>query len=272
MGRRLPFALLALFLLLTILVAKQSQQYPLQWPLSSSSQVTGKATTSTKQVTLVSASHSAANTTWLLQGLPRWNHQIYITDVAASSSTIPTNKGHEVMVYLTYIVDNYDALSPITIFYHADRFQWHNDVPAGFGLPEDGLELLSHLNLSHVEKEGFVNLRCVWEPGCPFFTQPFEDEASAAAVTDTGESLNVQPRVFYKQAFESLFPDVPLPSEVGASCCAQFAVTASTVLRRSKAEYEHYRRWLLDTELTDVASGTVMEYIWHSKQAVVPST
>lgn len=63
----------------------------------------------------------------------------------------------------------------------------------------------------------------------------------------------------------------PFPGEIGAPCCAQFAVSKTQVLKRKKEEYERYRQWILDTELSDAKSGRTMEYLWHvifGKEAV----
>ncbi|KAI7239361.1 hypothetical protein KC330_g1922 [Hortaea werneckii] len=76
---------------------------------------------------------------------------------------------------------------------------------------------------------------------------------------------------YYTEAFQSLFPEIPVPSEIGLSCCAQFAVTATKLRERPKSDYERYRRWLLETPLADELSGRIMEYSWHiifGKEAV----
>lgn len=57
--------------------------------------------------------------------------------------------------------------------------------------------------------------------------------------------------------------EVEVPTEVAAACCAQFAVARWQILRRSRGEYEKYRKWLIETELGDEESGRVLEYMWH---------
>ena len=54
-----------------------------------------------------------------------------------------------------------------------------------------------------------------------------------------------------------------MPEELGAACCAQFAVSRQQVLARSVEEYMSYRQWVLDTEEDDTKSGRIMEYLWH---------
>lgn len=70
---------------------------------------------------------------------------------------------------------------------------------------------------------------------------------------------------YYKEAFESLFPGEEVPEEVGAPCCAEFAVTDRMIRQRPRSDYERYRRWLTETEFSDYVSGRTFEYSWHSK-------
>lgn len=54
-----------------------------------------------------------------------------------------------------------------------------------------------------------------------------------------------------------------VPEEVGAACCAQFAVSRERVLQRPKSDYEGFREWVVETEKNDAKSGRVMEFLWH---------
>jgi hypothetical protein len=145
------------------------------------------------------------------------------------------------------------------IFQHANRYQWHNDDPL-----YDGERMLHRLQLPYVRQEGYVNLRCVWTLGCPNEIHPLTEEGAPLPGAD-GRSSDTRAGTYYKRAFEYLFPGTPIPEEVGASCCAQFAVTAAIVRARPKKDYVRYRRWLLETSLADDLSGRIMEYSWHSK-------
>lgn len=95
-------------------------------------------------------------------------------------------------------------------------------------------------------------MRCVWTLGCPNEIRPLAEEGAALPGADPG-SQNAGH--YYKHAFEQLFPESIVPEVVGASCCAQFAVTAETVLARPKIQYERYREWLLETPLEDGLRG-----------------
>lgn len=67
-----------------------------------------------------------------------------------------------------YIIDHYASLPSNILFIHAERFQWHNDDP-----DYDGLPLLRKLRIPYLQREGYVNLRCVWVIGCPSEIKPF---------------------------------------------------------------------------------------------------
>ncbi|KAK4505842.1 hypothetical protein PRZ48_003807 [Zasmidium cellare] len=183
---------------------------------------------------------------------------VYVADDPNAAWTVPRNKGREGMVYLTYIVDNYDELADIVIFSHANRYQWHNDDPL-----YDGQRVLKRLRLSHILEQGYANLRCVWTLGCPDEIRP-HIEAEAASPASDPRSSEARAGSFYRSAFEELFPGVEVPDVVGAACCAQFAVTAERIRQRPKSDFERYRTWLLQTELNDDLAGRIIEYSWHN--------
>lgn len=57
--------------------------------------------------------------------------------------------------------------------------------------------------------------------------------------------------------------DERAPTQVGAACCAQFAVSRDQVLDRPLSDYERFRDWILDTDKSDAKSGRVLEFLWH---------
>ncbi|XWW97544.1 hypothetical protein V2A60_005528 [Cordyceps javanica] len=202
------------------------------------------------------------NVTWLGDYLLDWPKNIYVVDDRKAALTVPQNKGHEAMVFLTYIIDRYDTLPANMLFHHAQRFQWHNDDP-----DYDALQLLKRFRVSHLREHGYVNLRCTWMLGCPVEIRPLEDARSAP------ENENGIPHAkhVYSQAFSELFPGVEVPAEVGVPCCSQFGVTRETVRARPREDYIRFREWLMATDLDDAISGRVFEYGWHiifNKKAV----
>src|SRR5271154_6868759 len=75
---------------------------------------------------------------------------------------VPQIKGHEVMAYLTYIIDHYDHLPAFTAFVHANRTAVHDNTPVN-----DNVHSLQSLKLDFVQNHGYASLRCSWMPGCP---------------------------------------------------------------------------------------------------------
>ena len=57
--------------------------------------------------------------------------------------------------------------------------------------------------------------------------------------------------------------DEQTPTQVGAACCAQFAVSKDQVLARPLSDYVRFREWIVDTEKSDAKSGRVLEFLWH---------
>ncbi|KAJ6131741.1 hypothetical protein N7471_006956 [Penicillium samsonianum] len=197
---------------------------------------------------MVVASMKSDDTSWLSEYFPDWTKSIYVVDDKHAPLTVTRNKGRESMVYLTYIIDNYDNLPDTMLFIHSKRYQWHNDDPYYDGIPP-----LRNFQIPYLQEQGYVNLRCVWTLGCPVEIRP---------LTDTHRS-NVHAGEYFKNGFMELFPGIPIPEEVGVSCCAQFAVSRAKVLERPRSDYERFRTWLADTPLEDDLSGRIMEYSWH---------
>lgn len=52
---------------------------------------------------------------------------VYTVDDRSAELHPPKNKGHEVVVYLSYIIDFYDELADVNIFMHWHRYAWHNN-------------------------------------------------------------------------------------------------------------------------------------------------
>lgn len=62
------------------------------------------------------------------------------------------NKGHEVMAYLSYIIDHYNNLSDVNIFLHSHRYAWHNNDLLG----GDAVQMVKRLSAERVQREGFM--------------------------------------------------------------------------------------------------------------------
>lgn len=173
---------------------------------------------------------------------------VYVVDGPIEPFVIPKNKGHEAMVYLTYIIDHYYNLSDVTIFMHAHLVAWHNNEL----LDESSSNMVRSLSLPKVVRDGYFNLRCHHDPGCPAHIRPgFDDDPE----------FKPQVKIF-AQSWMELFPGEPLPDVVSQPCCAQFAVSRERIQAVPRERYEEIRQWILDTPLEDKLSGRVLEYSW----------
>jgi len=222
---------------------------------------------------VVMAKVEEEDTEWVTRYLPDWQAHIYVVNNASAPLTTPYNKGHESMAYLTYIIDNYDTLPSTIAFIHAHEEgwwkAWHTDAPS-----HSNAISLTSLNLTHVQSQGYVNLRCDWKPGCLKahrenahvteeiwdFLFGYEDANSTLSLSQDNDGDWELARI-----------PPPFPAEIGAPCCAQFAVSSEQIRRRKRWEYERYRQWVIETPLTDAKSGRTMEFLWHiifGKEAV----
>lgn len=66
----------------------------------------------------------------------------------------------------------------------------------------------------------------------------------------------------FADAWQELLPFEQVPEVVSQPCCGQFAVSRERIRMLPKAQYKHFRRWLMYTTLEDRLSGRVWEYIY----------
>ncbi|KAK4219627.1 hypothetical protein QBC37DRAFT_382384 [Rhypophila decipiens] len=185
-----------------------------------------------------------------------WTSYLYSTDDLSPPTIFkpnqhhlhtPLNKGRESLAYLSYIIAQYDSLPDISVFMHAHSSSWHDDQ---FGL--DSRTSLSRLNLDRVVVQGYVNLRCWWDPGCPDHIHPFASET---------DDLVPEERIF-RDAWLDIFPWRDIPPSISHTCCSQFALSKERIRAVRLSEYVRLRDWILGTDLEDSVSGRVFEYIW----------
>ncbi|KAF2731032.1 hypothetical protein EJ04DRAFT_514865 [Polyplosphaeria fusca] len=189
---------------------------------------------------------------WIEKELPGLNTAVYEVDNPSASLRVPKNKGHEAMVYLTYIIDHYDHLPDTVVFAHAHRKAWHNN----FLLDLDTAITIKRLRDERVARQGYMNLRCHLDPGCPNWIHV--DRAKV----DFDDFRKPEEQRFSPELFQSMFPGHRPPPVLSQPCCAQFAVSSERIRDNSKKLYEHLRNWLLDTHLEDKDSGRIFEYMW----------
>ena len=151
------------------------------------------------------------------------------------------------------MVDFYSQLPKYTIFIHSNLDQWHNDLFGTHTSPA-----LKNLRLEAVDAQGYVNLRCEHNPGCPTSVHPWNPTQIDIEKDDI--------RAYFPQVYQTLL-NVPLdqvPEHIGNVCCGQFAVSRERILQRPREDYERMLRWAEETDLTDsFGVGWVYEKIWH---------
>jgi hypothetical protein len=162
----------------------------------------------------------------------------------------PANKGHEAMIYLSYIITNYNLLPDYSIFIHGHLKSWHQEG--------DIVGLINSLHIPALDRYGYIPLRCDWYPSCPAEIRPLDHNVT---VWGPGVHREDAEREIGK-AWNELFGSVELPRIIASQCCAQFVVTRNAIRRRSRADYERMRKWLLQSELIDDISGRVFEKLW----------
>jgi len=156
------------------------------------------------------------------------------------------------MVFLTYIIDHYDEdfqpLPDVSIFMHASKITWHNNDL----LDSSSINIVKHLSTPKVLRDGYFNLRCHLDPGCPAHLHP------SANITDPHQPEETQIR----NVWPIIFPGEPVPDVLSQPCCSQFALSRDRILTIPKSRYEAIRKWLMTTHLPDVITGRIMEYVW----------
>lgn len=201
---------------------------------------------------LVIASTTKDDTTWLSQISPslNWSLHHYRVDAPLSPQlTVPALKGNEAMVYLTYIIDNYDSLPDVVLFHHGHLNAWHQRLSS--------LVEVTSLRAEYILQAGYASTRClsgkeniiVLEGGQPGEWEMFPH-------LDRQTHL-----VTLLDAF--LDPKEEIPPRIAAPCCAQFAVSREAIRGREREWWMALRGWLLETPLMSINSGRLMEHLWH---------
>lgn len=157
------------------------------------------------------------------------------------------------MVYLTYLHDFYDKLPDITIFTHGQDYAWHVD---GI-LEQSTLYALNKLDLAHVLRRQYVNLRISWDNACPDWMNTTINQISA----EYDPELKAE-EPFMKPSFKIIFPNETVPEILGQPCCSQFAVTKEAIRSVPQAHYNASITWLKHTYLPDTLSGRIWEHLW----------
>ncbi|CZT49276.1 uncharacterized protein RSE6_10094 [Rhynchosporium secalis] len=211
-----------------------------------------KATGKPYTRTLIVPRTASEDTGWIQELVNKdkyFDYKVYVVDAKDAPLSPPKNKGHEVMVYLTYIIDHYHNLSDVNIFMHSHRHAWHSNEL----LDGDAVQIVSRLSSDRVQRDGYMNLRCHWDPGCPSWIN----------LGDVEEDVGKQEQAMLAKSWSELFPMDPIPNKLAQPCCAQFALSRDRIRSLPLSKYVFFRDWLLETSMSDYFSGRVFEYIWH---------
>ncbi|EME82753.1 uncharacterized protein MYCFIDRAFT_6395, partial [Pseudocercospora fijiensis CIRAD86] len=204
---------------------------------------------------------SSEDTTWVSE-LSDWESAIYIVDLQLNATSpsghrTKINKSKEALPYLTYIVENHSNFPETAVFVHAHRNgwpqAWHNDAPN-----YDAVQMLQTLNLEYVQQQGYVNLRCKTDVGCP--NEMILNRTPPNPIKNAEHAYPHVYAAFFDMSVEDVREKIPV---VATPCCAQFAVSKEQVLKRGKEEYEKFLDLVLESEYDDETLGTVLEYMWH---------
>lgn len=193
---------------------------------------------------------STENISWIDDQLPGLGTVRYTANDVLAPHHPPINKGHEVMVYLSFILEHYENLPDVVLFMHSHRYSHHNSELLDF----DAVQMVKRLSSAHVVRHGYVNMRCDWSPGCPEWLHPGAGQ----------DILEKQEEVVLSEVWRELFPERPLPRTLAQACCAQFAVSGEAIRSMPKSRYVFFRDWILRTPLNDYVSGRIWEYCWQS--------
>ncbi|KAF1348332.1 hypothetical protein EJ07DRAFT_169605 [Lizonia empirigonia] len=240
---------------------------------STTPQHTGALTQSTAVATpssslpdrvVVMAKLPTDDTRWVHTDLQDWQSAIYDIDTETPHKTstldpltnstlrMLRNKGMEANAYLAYIVQNYNNLPSTIAFIHPHKdgypTAWHTDNNG-----HSNVVSLRTLNINFIQSNGYANLRCIPNPGCPHEVMPFRDPPEDHRTIEAA----------MPDAWRDLFNNTDVPHILATPCCAQFAVSNKQVQKRSLDEYKKYYIWLMETPLKDETSGRVFEYLWH---------
>lgn len=206
---------------------------------------------------LVVASTTQDDTAWLSE-IPsslNWTINHYRVDAPLTPQlSVPSNRGNEAMVYLTYIIDNYAALPDVIFFHHGHERAWHQKLSSA--------DEVARLRPAYVLRAGFASARCL--DGCENIVTLQGGEPApwdAFPKLSRKEHLVTLLDAFLEPArFEN---EMAVPAKIAAPCCAQFAVSKERVLRRSREWWLKLREWLMESPLPSMNSGRLMEHLWH---------
>eukprot|EP00928_Gymnodinium_smaydae_P074005 TRINITY_DN57095_c0_g1_i1.p1 TRINITY_DN57095_c0_g1~~TRINITY_DN57095_c0_g1_i1.p1 ORF type:complete len:367 (-),score=47.97 TRINITY_DN57095_c0_g1_i1:318-1319(-) len=193
-----------------------------------------------------------------LQRLPKNIDVVVYQSKDTNSPHYVENFGNEASKYLSYIVDNYDALPDSLAFVQAGRQDWHDPLPKdhmlkkwdwGRAAQQGGIASLPTAAPCLIEVQEEQPL----PSDAPMQLQGYSD---CQAVKEHVPKQMPSIREAWSTVFESQLG--PLPQRWLTHCCAQFEVTREAILQHPLAFYQDLLSWSLEQDKA-LAAGSRMD-------------
>ena len=156
--------------------------------------------------------------------------------IASHPYFVNENKGREASIYLKYIIDYYDNLTPYTIFLQDSEKSWHH---------EGSIVDLVHHRVGKKDKFYNFNNRCL------------------ALI----EPNNLYPMMveYFNKYLAPYIGDIEKYGDwtAGYKCCSQFVVHKNTIRRYPKKMFEDMLAYMLDGRHDEKAKGHMFEWTLH---------
>ncbi len=160
-------------------------------------------------------------------------------------ANVPPNKGNEASSFLEYIINNYDSLSPYTIFVHGHRSAWHHMANMDERLKSLPLvhryscfNDLPPVKLLTLDWPGFVMKNITAGQEAAIYLERYMPQLSAI----------LGPINMYKLIYKP---------------CAQFYVSRDAICSRKKETYQQLYDFLMACPEPAIISGRIFEWLWH---------
>jgi len=148
------------------------------------------------------------------------------------------NRGREGETYLSHIIDNYDSLTPYTIFIQDDTDNHITNIDVFLQITQHVLQ----------QKMPFYAYPCSWKKGGNPYRRTIWNGISDLHTFPTSDAVLRSSQRF----------GLKLPAQYTTDICAFFMVSRDQIRARPITFYQGLREWLLSNE----ANGFVLEHIW----------
>ena len=190
---------------------------------------------------LIVTSHFSEDLNWLVNQ-NEYDYKIYTKNKPACIG-YPADKlyecpniGKEASSYLCYIIENYDKLPDYVAFIHGHDTSYHQT--------DTILNLLKDVKFTGYEPLNRKDYRNV-----------FNDDVQEESPKKNWELV----RYFY----DELGLNLPRPSKLEYTACAQFVVSKEVILSNSLETYKNILSWLLRrTDIHMEWTSRVLEHLW----------